>query len=72
MFPIYFEYEEETRSYVYKEKSVEYRMPLALMLKFKKYYRAEPQKLTDKSMEKWFSTLAQFELSQVIITELTV
>ena len=70
MFPIYFDYEEQSKTYIYKERSVEYRMPLPLMLKFKKHFRENSTKTDGTPIKSWFSTLNPKELAEVSIKEL--
>jgi hypothetical protein len=66
MLPIYFKYEESTKQYIYIEQLVEYRMPLSLMLNFKKYLR-ENANTAGQNIKLWLNSLSASELRKISI-----
>ena len=68
MVQIYFKYEERTKQYVYTEQLAEYRMPLSLMLKFKKYLR-EQSEVQVANIRQWLSSLTEGELKKISILD---
>lgn len=69
MFPLYFDYQEKTKEYIYVDKSTEYRMPLMLMLKFKRFIREKNNQHYYTSIADWFESLTDFDLQQITIVD---
>ncbi|HEX8461324.1 MAG TPA: hypothetical protein VF623_07835 [Segetibacter sp.] len=63
----YFKYEETTRQYIYTEQSVEYRMPLSIMLKFKRFSREHSG--IDASIKSWLRSLTESEMREISIVK---
>ncbi len=67
MFPIFFDVDPKTGRYIYLEVSIQFQMPLDLMLRLKKHLREEANPRDMQPIWRWYSSLEEQDAKEIVV-----